>query len=175
MLTAANVPAVMLADTIAGEAVTPTSSLALLDVFAAVRRLSDGVASMPLVLYRKTADGRERAEHPSAELLRRPAPATTLAALVGTIVAHLATYGNSYVGKVKAPEGQVVQLITLAPDRVIPEVRAGVPIWTYTDLQGRVQVLTSDPSSTSRRCRSTGSWASRRSARRARAWDWRAR
>lgn len=133
----------MLADTVAGHAVTPANSLAILDVYAAVRRLSDGVAAMPLVVYRKTADGRERADGPTAELLRRPAPSTTQASLVGTVVAHLALYGNCYLGKVRAPSGQVVQLVPLAPDRVVAEVRGGVPIWTYTDVTGRVQTLTS--------------------------------
>lgn len=123
----------MLADTVAGPAVTPSGSLALLDVFAAVRRLSDGVSSMPLVVYRRNSDGRERADGPTADLLRRPAPATTQASLAGTIVAHLATHGNAYVGEVKAPEGQVVQLVALAPDRVVPEVRGAVPIYGYTD------------------------------------------
>lgn len=132
----------MLGQTVAGESITPQSSLALLDVFAAVRRLSDGVSSMPLIVYRKRGEARERAQGPTADLLQRPAPATTQASLIGTAVAHLATHGNCYVGKIKAPEGQVVQLVALSPERVVPEIRAGVPLYTYGDLQGVRHELT---------------------------------
>jgi len=142
VLTRENVPPAMLTATIAGESITPASSLALLDVFAAVRRLSDGVSSMPVVVYRRRREGRERAEGALAELLRRPAPATTQASFIGTAVAHLATYGNAYLGKVKAPAGQVVQLVSLDPSRVVPEIRAGVPVYVFTDLRGARHELT---------------------------------
>ncbi len=141
-MTRENVPPVMLSSTIAGESITPQSSLALLDVFAAVRRLSDGVSSMPLITYRKRGEARERAEGATADLFLRPAPATTQASLIGTAVAHLATYGNAYIGKVKAPEGQVIQLVPLAPERTVPEIRAGVPLYVFTDLRGGRHELT---------------------------------
>ena len=40
--------------------VTPTAALAIADVWAAVRVLADAASSLPLHVYRKTADGRER-------------------------------------------------------------------------------------------------------------------
>lgn len=141
-MTAESLPPVMLANTAAGEPISPTRSLALLDVFAAVRRIADGVSSMPLVTYRRQGEARERAEGPTADLLRSPSVATTQATLVGTLCAHLATQGNAYVGKVKAPEGQVVALVALMPDRVVPEIRAGVPVYSYLDLQGVQHELT---------------------------------
>ncbi|MEJ7787889.1 MAG: hypothetical protein WKF96_24065, partial [Solirubrobacteraceae bacterium] len=53
--------------------VSPRNALAIADVYAAVRCLSDAAASVPLIPYRKTADGRTRHEGPLSDLLRRPA------------------------------------------------------------------------------------------------------
>lgn len=136
---AAHVPpsAVMLPSTVGGQPVTPSNALAVADVFACVRCLSDAAASIPLVPYRRTSTGRTRADGRIGDLLRRPAPATTQANLVGQTVAHLNLHGNAYIGKFRGPSGQVAQLALLHPDRVTPELRAGVPVYTVNDGLGR--------------------------------------
>ncbi len=111
--------------------------MAVADVFAAVRCLSDAAASIPLIPYRKTATGRTRADGRLADLLRQPAPATTQANLIGQTVAHLGLYGNAYLGLFRDAEGKVEQLALLHPDRVTPELRAGVPVYTVNDGRGR--------------------------------------
>lgn len=136
-LTAANVPPVMLQSTPGGGTVTPSSALAVADVFAAVRCLSDAAASIPLIPYRRTAEGRTRVEGRLAELLRQPAPATTQANLIGQTVAHLNLYGNAYIGLFRDADGKVEQLALLHPDRVTPELRAGQPVYTVNDGRGR--------------------------------------
>lgn len=78
-----------------GTTVTPSSALAIGDVFACVRALSDAAASLPLHAYRRTATGRERLEGPTAELLRAPAPSVTQAGLIGQLMAHLQLHGNA--------------------------------------------------------------------------------
>jgi HK97 family phage portal protein len=136
-LTTANVPPVMLASAPGGQTVTPSNALAVADVFAAVRCLSDAAASIPLIPYRKTADGRTRAEGRLADLLRQPAPATTQANLIGQAMAHLQLFGNCYVGKFRDADDRVEQLALLHPDRVTPELRAGRPVYTVNDGRGR--------------------------------------
>ena len=75
------------------------------------------------------------------KLLARPAPGTTQANLVGQVVAHLNLHGNAYVGKLRpGGEGAVTQLWCAPPDRVVPELRAGVPVYTFTDARGRVRL-----------------------------------
>lgn len=117
--------------------VTPANALAIADVFACVRCLSDAAASIPLIAYRRTTTGRTRNDGELAELLRRPAPATTQANLIGQAVAHLNLFGNAYLGKFRDAAGNVEQLALLHPDRVTPELRAGQPIYAINDGRGR--------------------------------------
>jgi len=135
-LTTANIPPVMLSST-PGATVTPSNALAVADVFACVRVLSDAAASVPLICYRKTAEGRTRADGRLADLLRRPAPATTQANLIGQVMTHLLLWGNCYAGKFRDGEGRVSQLALLHPDRVTPELRAGEPRYVVNDGRGR--------------------------------------
>jgi HK97 family phage portal protein len=122
--------------------VTPSSALAVANVWTCVKALSDAAASLPLVPYRRTTAGRERIESGLlAELLRRPAPATTQANLTASTVAHLALWGNAYVGKYRE-NGRIVQLGLLDPARVQPVIEAGEPFYLYVDPRGRRQKLT---------------------------------
>lgn len=135
-LTSANVPAVMLSPTASGVSVTATNALGIADAFACVRALADAAASLPLVAYRRTAGGRERLEGGVAELLRRPAPATTQANLVGQLMAHLNLHGNAFVGKYRDGDGRVESLALIAPERVQVELRGGLPLYEVTDARG---------------------------------------
>jgi len=135
-LTAANVPAGMLPSTPGGTTVTPNSALQVADVWACVRALSDAAASIPLIAYRRTSDGRQRADGALADLLRSPAPATTQSALLGQVMAHLQLWGNSYLAKFRDADGRIEQLGLLHPERVIVELRAGRPVYTILDGRG---------------------------------------
>jgi phage portal protein BeeE len=62
--------------------ITPVAALAIADVWAAVRVLADAASSLPLHVYRKTSEGRERVDSGKlADLLDRPGPAATQADL----------------------------------------------------------------------------------------------
>ena len=105
--------------------VTPTAALAIADVWAAVRVLADAASSLPLHVYRKTTDGRERVSSGKlVDLLDRPGPATSQADLISTLISHLAIWGNGYLAKYRH-QGEVAQLGLLAPERVRPELEAG--------------------------------------------------
>lgn len=136
-LTRATVPPSLLPLSTAGESrITPANALAVADCFACVRVLSESAASLPLIPYRRVGDGRERWDGPLADLLDRPAPATTQANLVGQLVAHLCLWGNSFIGKFRDASGRVAQIALLSPERVTPELRAGQPVYTVLDGRG---------------------------------------
>lgn len=106
--------------------VTPVTALATPNVYACVRVLADAAAACPLIVYRRSGDGgRRRASGRTAELLRAPAEGVTQANLVSTLVAHLTTWGNAYLGKYRDADGRIGQLLPISPDAVQVERRAG--------------------------------------------------
>ncbi len=116
---------------------TGDGSLSLADVWGCVRCLSDSVASVPLIAYRATDTGRVRLSSGRLPgLLSRPAPAMTQGNLTGLMMAHLALWGNAYLGKFRGEDGRVEQLGMLHPERVTVELRAGMPLYTVTDGEG---------------------------------------
>lgn len=134
-LTAQNIPSVMLSTSTVGS-VTPSNATSIGDAYACIRVLADAAASVPLIPYRRTAQGRERIESGRTfELLRSPAPAMSQSNLIGQVMAHLQTHGNAYVGKFRS-NGQLVQLGCLAPDRIQTELKRGMPVYTLTDNNG---------------------------------------
>lgn len=140
-LTKASVPSVMLQAGAGGEAISPRTAMSIADAYACIRVLADSAASLPLIAYRSLQDGRERIEGGTADLLRRPAPATTQHSLIGQIVAHLNLYGNAYIGKFRDEDGQVAQLALIPPDQVRPEAKGGLVLYTVTDGQGHTQTV----------------------------------
>jgi HK97 family phage portal protein len=113
---------------------TPERALQVGDVWACVRVLADAAASVPLIPYRRSDSGRVRLSTGRlADLLDRPAPATTQANLIAQLVSHLALWGNAYLGKFSGEDGRVEQLGLLFPDYVSVELVGGVPLYTVTD------------------------------------------
>ena len=122
--------------------ITPHAALAIADVWAAVRVLADAASSLPLHVYRKADAGRERVTSGFlVDLLERPSPGTTQADLVSTLMTHLAIYGNGYLGKYRQA-GEIVQLGTIHPDRIRPEVQGGDLRFRYSPERGGQQLLT---------------------------------
>ncbi len=132
-----NVPSVLLSQTPNGP-VTAEGAMQIADAYACIRALADAAASLPLHIYRRTDAGRVRASGRTAELIERPAPAMTTAALIGQLVAHLNLHGNAYIGKVRDGDGRIVQLVALLPDRVTPRIESGEPRYQLRDEHGRV-------------------------------------
>jgi HK97 family phage portal protein len=122
--------------------ITPLAALAIGDVWAAVRCLSDGASSLPLHVYRTAGDSRERVTSGKlVDLLDRPSPGVTQADLVSTLMCHLLVYGNAYLAKYREA-GEVTQLGLLDPLRVRPELEGGRLRWRYTPSMGNQQLLT---------------------------------
>lgn len=120
--------------TYAGPTVSSQTALGHVDVFACVRVLAQSAGSLPLIVYRRTATGRERADDARvARLLSAPMPGMTQGGLVASVVAHLQLWGNAYVAKYREG-GAVAQLGLLDPSQMSVVVRGGEPFYRYAPL-----------------------------------------
>lgn len=93
-------------------------------VYACVRILAETLAQVPLIIYRRRADGgRERAEsHPLWDVLHNlPNPAQTSFNFREMLQGHLALRGNAYAFIVPGVRGFADSLVPIHPDRVSPE------------------------------------------------------
>lgn len=108
-------------ETTAGLDVTTETALGLVAVYACVRILSETVASLPLILYRRRADGgKERAfDHPLYPVLHDLANEDMTAfAFRETLMGHITTWGNGYAQIRRTRGGTVYDLWPLRPDKM---------------------------------------------------------
>ncbi len=133
-----------------GVSVTVSNALQVEAVQACVRVLSESLASLPLIIYRRMPDdSKERArQHPLYEVLHdRPNPWQTSFEFREMQMAHLCLRGNAYAQIIAGPRGAVDQLIPLNPDRMRIEqypdyslryAYSGPDGKQYTFLQGEI-------------------------------------
>ena len=101
-------------------AVTPQAAETLSTVSACVSAISETIGSLPLHLYKRTPEGRERnTEHSLARVLH-DAPNERQSALEfrEMMTAAMLLRGNAFARVHRGADGQVKQLIPLHPDRV---------------------------------------------------------
>lgn len=134
----------------AGTTVTDETALNLSAVWAAVRVLTDTVASTPVHVYeRLDPRGKQRAPtHPVYRLLHdRANPEMSAFAFKETLQGHAATWGNGYAEKERNGRGEVVALWPIAPHRVTPkrvDVRGKITKVFEVDVGGSKKVFGSD-------------------------------
>jgi len=107
---------------ITGKVVNPSTALQLSAVYACVTLLSETFGSLPLLLYRRLIQGKERAtDHPLYPVLHDiPNPEVTSIELRSMMMAHDLLWGHSYAEVVRNGAGQIKQLWPIPPSRVIP-------------------------------------------------------
>lgn len=134
------------APTATGIAVTPEGGLKNPAIYACVRVISEDLASLPLILHRRTKGGKERAvEHPLYRLLH-DAPNPYMSAMVfrETLQAHLLLRGNAYANIERDDvTGRILGLWPLRADRMATPVmsEAGTLLYTYTLPDGEPRAL----------------------------------
>lgn len=119
--------------------VTEEGSLALPTVYACVRVLSEDVASLPLILYRRLpGGGKERAtDHPLYNVFHdQPNPEMTSFTWRETLVTHLTTWGNAPNEKVYDALGRL-QLWPLQPSKMEYKWENGGRAYYYLGANGR--------------------------------------
>jgi HK97 family phage portal protein len=117
-------------------------------VFACVQIISETVATLPLVVYRKAGDGKVSSpDHPVARLFSiEPNSLQTPIEFFEMMQAHCLLRGNAYAEIVFDARGAPSELIPLHPDRVsvlrIPRTRTIV--YDVSDLDGGTRRLLAD-------------------------------
>lgn len=105
-----------------GENVSEATTLSLSAYYCGMRMISETVGSLPLRVYRRTADGRDIArDHVVDPLLHtEPNPEMTAMGLRQTMVAHCIGWGNAFAEIVRRGDGMPSQLWLLLPNRTRP-------------------------------------------------------
>lgn len=123
-----------------GQLVTQRSSIQISAVYACVRLIAETVASLPLHLYEKDAQGRRKiSEHPLDFILHSEAnPEMTAYALRETMMTHLLLWGNAYVQKLYNGAGKVMGLYPLLPEYMeVDRDESGNIVYRYTADDGK--------------------------------------
>jgi HK97 family phage portal protein len=110
--------------TSSGEPVSLARAAGLTAVWGCTTLIAGSIASMPLVLYRRAGEGRERAlEHPLYDVLHtRPNPVQPVVAFWEAMVTALLLRGNAYAMLTRDDDGRVRALWYTNPDRVTVDV-----------------------------------------------------
>jgi HK97 family phage portal protein len=113
---------------ISGVVVTEKTALTLTTVYSCIDLLSSTIASLPLHVYRRTSNGKERAiDHPLYGLLHdKVNPRMTSFAWRNAAVSHLLGWGNSYSEIQLDGAGRTVALWLFRPDKM--------QVWQNEDL-----------------------------------------
>lgn len=134
-----------------GISVTPDSAMRAAAVFSCVRLLSESVASLPLILYRRVdisgREGKERAtSHPLYRMLHSsPNSEQTSFEWREMKQQHLTLRGNAYSFVDWGRGGRVKNLFPLHPDRVaIKRKTDGALVYEYRRLNGNTEYFTAD-------------------------------
>lgn len=123
--------------------VTEETALQVSAVWACVRLLSQTVASLPLVVYRKTDKGRELApDHWFMRLMERPNQYQTKYEFWEHQVANLALHGNLYARKTELG-GAIRSLLPMNPLQVETKLLAGKVAHMFS-VDGGIVALASD-------------------------------
>jgi len=103
-----------------GIAVSESKAMTYSAIWAAVRIISETIASLPLPIYSRNSDGKEINTDHAVYRLLHDAPNENMTAMVfrETLMAHVLTWGNGYARIIFGGNGQPQSLQLLQPDSV---------------------------------------------------------
>ena len=118
--------------------ITEQTALKVTDLYACVRVLADGIASLTPRVFRRTPQGRIEAcpDQRLVALFKSPSPGTTAADLFSTAMTHLAVDGNCFIGKFRGGDGEIVQIAPIDPQSVVVEQVGQRVIYTVSRREG---------------------------------------
>lgn len=119
--------------TSAGMKIDEKSALKFSPVYAAVKRISESIASLPLNLYRITGRNKEKAiDHPLYRILHlQPNPEQTRIQVWEALTAHLLLWGNCYAQIQRNLMGNIIALWPLDPSRMTPKRENDLLVYKY--------------------------------------------
>ena len=128
-----------------GMRVSPDSALRLAAVYACVRILAETMASLPLVVYQRRADGgKDRVtDHWLYRLMaKRPNRFQNPFEWREMLQGHMALRGNAYNQIITNPRGEIIEFMPIHPDRVkIELLPSGEYRYRVTDRSGTEVIL----------------------------------
>ncbi len=118
----------------AAGAVTPATAQGVSAVYACVQAISETTASLPLILFKRNGDDRERAtDHPLYRVLHDMAnPEQTALEFREYMQACVLLRGNAFARIVRGWDGQVRELWPLNPDNVTVNRTSSGLVYAYT-------------------------------------------
>ncbi|WPC65271.1 phage portal protein [Rhodoferax ferrireducens] len=125
--------------------VNATTAQGVSAVYACVSAISETVASLPLILFKRAGEDRQRAtDHPLYAVLHDQAnEQQTALEFREWMQAAVLLRGNAYAKIIRRNDGQVSELLPMSPDRVTV-LRVGDKLgYEYTDYSGQVSRLLS--------------------------------
>ncbi len=131
-------------NTAAGIAVSPETALSYAPVLAAVRLIAESVAMLPVHLYQRAGDDRQRADdHPVESLIaRRPAPWLTPFNLKADMTAALLLHGEAFALATRAADGRPLELMPVPNSAVQATFAPGAePEYRITLADGSQQTI----------------------------------
>jgi HK97 family phage portal protein len=107
---------------LSGAAVNERSVMGLAAHFACVRVIATTLASLPIHVYERSAEGRKRSQdHPLARLLHdQPNPDMTAFSFIEGMQAQISNAGKAFAEIVYNRRGEVAELWPIAPGKCIP-------------------------------------------------------
>lgn len=123
--------------------VNATTAQSVSAVYACVGAISETVASLPLILFKREGEDRQRAtDHPLYRVLHDQAnDQQTALEFREWMMASVLLRGNAYAKIQRRYDGQVTALLPMSPDRV-SVLRVGDKLgYEYTDYAGKVERL----------------------------------
>lgn len=131
------------AQTYTGKSVHEDNALTYIPVFAAVRLLSEIVASLPLHLYRRLSRGKERAvDDPKYIMMHlKPNPEMTSMTYRETMMGHLLVWGNCYSEIEYNNAGRITALWPLLPGSMNMKRVNDEIVYLYQLPDGRIKVF----------------------------------
>lgn len=130
-----------------GLKITPDTARRCAAVLACVRVLSETIAHLPFVLYRRVGDSRVReTSHPLYSLLHdAPNRWQTSFEFREMMMGHVLLRGNAYAQKVFDGAGNVIELVPLNPVKVTPKLEPnGQVLYEYRPGIGGTVIIPSE-------------------------------
>ncbi len=131
----------------AGIQVDQESALFYSALYAAVRIISETVASLPCKMYKPIDRGREMVTgNPSEIVQRRPNPEQSAMQFFELMTGHMCLWGNAYAEIVPGAKGRVVDLWPLRPDRMdVTRIKdTSKIVYVYRSGEGKERQLPQD-------------------------------